>query len=145
MFEMDRGFGGAVRLAPPHAGIAPWIELLEDWSDRADLAPLDRMRIWTAAAGLGSEPIAAALERDLLAINNFDAEVWTVDDELGHTISSALHQLKRRFAALGDDLIERLLRLKRYNIAMYGVRVLGDRGDEARSRNRTRLTPTILR
>jgi hypothetical protein len=84
----------------------------------------------TAAAGLGSEPIAAALERDLLAIDEFDAEVWTKDDELGHTISSALHQLKRRLPTLGDDLIERLLRSKRYNIAMYAVRALGDRGDE---------------
>lgn len=130
VFEMDWGFGGVVRAAPPHAGIAPWIELLEDWSDRTDLSLRDRMQVRTVAAGLGSEPIAAALERDLLAIDNFDGEVWTEDDELGHAISSALHQLTRRLPALGDDLIERLLRSKRYNIAMYGVRVLGDRGDE---------------
>lgn len=130
VFEMDWGFGGAVRAAAPHAGIAPWIELLEDWSDRADLAPKDRMRVRTAAAGLGSEPIAAALERDLLAIDDFDAGLWTEGDELGHTISSALHQLRQRLPALGDNLIERLLRSKRYNIAMHAVLVLGDRGDE---------------
>ncbi len=130
VFEMDWGFNGVVRAAPPHAGIAPWIELLEDWSDRADLTPKDRIRVRTAAAGLGSEPVAAALERDLLAIDEFDAEVWTKDDELGHTISSALHQLELRRPALGDDFIERLLRSKRYNIAMHAVRALGDRGDE---------------
>lgn len=130
VFEMDWGFGGLVRAAPPHAGIAPWIELLEDWSDRADLGPEERMRVRTAAADLGSEPIAAALERDLLVIDDFDAEVWTTDDELGHTISSALHQLKRQRAALPDDLIERLLRSKRYNIAVHAVRALGDRGDQ---------------
>lgn len=129
VFEMDWGFGGVVRAAQPHAGIAPWIELLEDWSDRTDLAPRDRMRVRTAAAGLGSEPIAAALERDLLEIDDFDAEVWTTDDEQGHAISSAFHQLKRRLPELPDDLIERLLRSKRYNIAMHAVQALGDRGD----------------
>lgn len=131
VFEMDWGFGGAVRAAPPHAGIAPWIELLEDWSDRTDLTPKDRMGVRTAAAGLGSEPVADALERDLLAIDDFDAEVWTADDKQGHAISRALHQLKQRLPALGDDLIERLFRSNRYNIAMHGVRVLGDRGDES--------------
>jgi hypothetical protein len=130
VFEMDWGFGGLLREAPPHAGIAPWIELLEDWSDRTDLAPQGKMRARTAAAGLGSEPIAAALERDLLAIDDFDAEVWTTDDKEGHTISSALHQLKPRLPSLGDHLIERLLRSKRYNIAMHAVLALGDRGDE---------------
>jgi hypothetical protein len=130
VFEMDWGFGGALREASPHAGIAPWIELLEDWSDRTDLAPQGKMRVRTAAAGLGSEPIAAALERDLLAIDDFDSEVWTTDDKDGHTISSALHQLKRRLPSLGDHLIERLLRSKRYNIAMHAVLALGDRGDE---------------
>ncbi|WP_341987785.1 NACHT domain-containing protein [Azorhizobium sp. AG788] len=139
VFEMDWGFGGVVRAAPPHAGIAPWIELLEDWSDRVDLAAKDRMRVRTAAAGLGSEPIAAALERDVLAIDDFDAEVWTTDDEYGHVISSALHQLERRLPALPDELIERLLRSKRYNIAMYAVRVLGDRGDELALRQLIKL------
>lgn len=131
VFEMDWGFGGVVRAALPHAGIAPWIELLEDWSDRTDLAPKDRMRVRTAAAGLGSELIADALERDLLAIDDFDAEVWTTDDKQGHAISGALHQLKQRLPALGDDVIERLFRSNRYNIAMHGVRALGDRGDES--------------
>jgi hypothetical protein len=36
VFEMDWGFGGAVRAASPHAGIASWLELLEDWSNQAD-------------------------------------------------------------------------------------------------------------
>ena len=130
IFEMDWGFGGLIRAAPPHPGILPWIELLEDWCDKTDLAPAERMQVRTAAAGLGSEPMAAALERDLLVIDDFDAEVWTMDDKQGHAISSAFHQIKRRLPELPDDLIERLLRSKRYNIAMYAVRALGDRGDE---------------
>jgi hypothetical protein len=130
VFEMDWGFGGTIRAAPPHAGITPWIELLEEWSDRNDLSPQDRMRIRTAAADLGSEPIAAALERDLLMIDDFDAESWTKDDEYGLAISSALHQRRRRLPALPELLIERLLRSTRYNIAMHAVRALGDRGDE---------------
>jgi hypothetical protein len=131
VFEMDWSFGGVVRNAPPHPGIAPWIELLEDWSDRRDLGARDRMKIRTAAAGLGSTSMAAALERDLIGIDDFDDPIWQEDDELGHTISSALHQIRRRLPALSDELIERLLRSTRYNIASSGVQALSDRGDEA--------------
>jgi len=130
VFEMDWGFGGVLRSAPPHAGIAVWIELLEDWSDHPELEVQGRMRVRTAAAGLGSEVIAAALERDLLAIDNFDDDVWKKDDELGHTISSALHQIRRRLPALPDEIIERLLQSSRYNIASSAVGALSDRGDE---------------
>lgn len=129
IFEMDWGFGGLIRAAPPHPGILPWIELLEDWCDKTDLAPAERMQVRTAAVGLGSEPMAAALERDLLVIDDFDAEVWTTDDEYGHTISHVLHQLKRRLRELPNDLVERLLCSQRYNIARYAVQALGDRGD----------------
>lgn len=130
VFEVDWCFSGVVRAAPPHAGIAPWITLLEDWSDRADLSLHDRMRVRTVAAGLGSESIAGVLEKDLLEIDDFDDTVWKIDDELGHTISSALHQIRRRLPAMGDELIERLLRSSRYNIAMHGIGALNDRGNE---------------
>lgn len=129
VFEMDWGFGGAVRPAPPHAGITPWIELLEDWSDRPHLEAQDRMKIRTAAAGLGSELMMAALERDILAIDDFDDQIWKRDDKEGHTISAALHQIRRRLPILSNELIERLLRSSRYNIASGAVRALGDRGD----------------
>src|SRR5690606_31700005 len=128
-FEMDWGFGGAVRPAPPHAGIAPWIELLEDWSDRPHLGAQDRMQVRTAAAGLGSELMMAALERDILAIDDFDDQIWKREDKEGHTISAALHRIRRRLPILSNELIERLLRSSRYNIASGAVRALGDRGD----------------
>lgn len=130
VFEMDWGFGGVVRAAPPHAGIAPWIELLEEWSDRDDLPPQDRMRVRTAAAGLGSEPVSARLERDLQAIEDFDAEVWKADDKLGNTLSSALHRIRRRLPVGPDHFIERLLASSRYNVARFGIDALADRSDE---------------
>jgi len=131
VFEMDWGFGGVVRPAPPHPGIASWMELLEDWSDRADLRPQERMRVRTAAAGLGSEAITRTLERDLLAIEDFDDDIWKEDDELGHVLSSALNQIRRKLPSGSDGLIQRLLESSRYNIAMYGVSALADRSDAA--------------
>ena len=37
IFEMDFGFGGTLRPAPPHPGLAAWTELLEDWAGHQDL------------------------------------------------------------------------------------------------------------
>ena len=89
------------------------------------------MKVRTAAAGLGSVSVAAALERDLLAIDNFDGQVWQEDDEAGHVISSALYQIRQRLPSMPDEFIERLLRSTRYNIASHGIGVLTNRGDEA--------------
>lgn len=129
VFEMDWRFAGALRPAPPHAGIAPWIELLEDWSDRPHLGAQVRMKVRTAAAGLGSELMMAALERDILAIDDFDDQIWTRDDKEGHTINSALHQIQRRLPTFPNEIIECLLRSSRYNVASCAVRALGNRGD----------------
>lgn len=130
VFEMDWGFGGLLKAAPPHPGISAWIALAVDWSERPDLGARDRLEVRTAGAGLGGGPAEVALEQDLLAITDFDAPIWCNDDELGHTISSALHQICHRLPVLPDDFIERVLKSTRYNIASLGVRALSDRGDE---------------
>ena len=103
--------------------------LLEDWSERTDLSPLDRLLVNTAAVQLGSEPAHTELERTLRGIEDFDAKILWEDDKSHHTISHALRQIRHRLRPFPMTLIERILASKRYNIAQTGVTALAARHD----------------
>jgi hypothetical protein len=124
IFEMDFGFGGSLRPAPPHPGIAIWLELLEDWAERADLLPRAQLSLLSAAAEIGSERARAKLEIEVLAINDMDAEEWIEDDRDGHTLSRALRQVQRRNPLLPLTLIDKIVASTRFNIATRGVNAL---------------------
>jgi hypothetical protein len=129
IFEMDFGFGGALRAAPPHPGLAVWMELLEDWAERNDLSPRGQLSVLTAAAKLGSERARAKLEAEVFAIADMDAQEWTEDDEYGSTLSSALRQVQRRNPLLPSALIDKIVTSARLNIAARGVDALQALGD----------------
>jgi hypothetical protein len=131
VFEMDFGFGGGLRSAPPHPGIRIWRDVLEEWTGRAGLTPRARLFVLTAASQIGSDKAAAELEHEVLSITDFDAQEWSVDDELGHVMSSAIRRVQKRRPILPQPFIERVLASSRYNIATQGIDALQALGDEA--------------
>lgn len=124
VFEMDYGFGGVLRSAPPHPGLDAWRILVDDWTDRTDLPPKEKLKLLATAGQLGSERANTRLEDEMAVIDNFDALEWVVDDELGHTLATALHQLRRHRPALSPALIDKCLASSRYNIASSGIQAL---------------------
>lgn len=129
VFEMDYGLGGGIRHAPPHPGIAAWAELLEAWTGREDLAPLDGLAVMTAAAELGSERVRAQLEARVNMIDDMDGPEWTDGDPYGDKLSSALREVRRRQPLLSLALIDKVVASTRYNVAMNGVAALQAIGD----------------
>lgn len=129
IFEMDSGFGGGLRPAPLHPGLAVWMELLENWAEGHKLFPRERLQVLTAAAELGSERARAGLEAEIPAIDDMDGEEWTKDDELGHTLSNALRELQRRTPLLPSTLIDKIVASTRFNIASRGIDALQASGD----------------
>ena len=131
VFEMDFGFGGAVRSAPPHPGIAAWRDVLDDWASREDFSPQERLSVLDAAADLGSDHASAELERTVLAIVDFDAPEWRGEHDSDHVLSSALRRMQKQRPVLPMAFIERILGSQRYNIATRGIDALQSIGDEA--------------
>lgn len=129
VFEMNFGFGGTLYPAPPHPGLSVWTELLEDWAERDDLSPRQRLAVMTAAAELGSERARAKLEVEVFAINDMDGAEWIEDDKMGHTLSHALREVRRRKPLLSSALIEKIIGSAQYNVATVGISALQARGD----------------
>lgn len=131
IFEMDFCYGGAVRTAPSHPGIDAWTELVENWAEREDLSRQGRLSVMTTAAELGSEWAREKLEAEIYTIEDMDAQEWIDDDEMGHVLSGALREVRRRSPLLSNDLIEKIVASMRYNVAISGIsalQALGDRG-----------------
>lgn len=132
IYEMDFGFGGALRSAPPHPGIESWRYLVEQWSSHSALSPLGRLSILTAAADLGSEQAKSDLEAMVLGIEDYDAEEWKKDDkDLGHALGNAVRRIQKRSPALLPSIVEKVLASSRYNIASRGIDALEAVGTES--------------
>tara|TARA_R110000824_G_scaffold104214_2_gene247298 strand:+ start:1579 stop:1983 length:405 start_codon:yes stop_codon:yes gene_type:complete len=86
--------------------------------------------VLTVASEIGSDGAAAKLEQEVLAITDIDAQEWSDDDELGHTLSSAIRQVQKRRPILPMPFIEQILMSSRYNIASGGIDALQAIGDE---------------
>ena len=129
IFEMDFRFGGALHPAPPHPGLAAWMELLEDWGKRKDLTPSGRLAVMTVGAVLGSDRARESLEAEVFAIDDMDGAEWTEDDAEGHTLSRALREVRRRKPLLPAALIEKIVASQRYNVATNGIGALEAIGD----------------
>jgi len=124
IFEMDFGFGGTLRPAPPHPGLAAWVDLLEDWAGRQDLTPLDRLAVMTIASELGSEWARAKLEAEIFAIDDMDGPEWTEDDASGLALSRALREVRRRKPLLSLPMIEKIVASTRFNVVTSAIGAL---------------------
>jgi len=129
VLEMNFRFGGTLHRAPPHPGLSAWSELLEDWVERDDFSPRQHLAVMTAAAELGSERARAKLEVEVFAIDDMEGAEWTEDDTMGHTLSHALREVRRRKPLLSSALIEKIVRSAKYNVATAGISALQARGD----------------
>ena len=131
IFEMDFGFGGTLRPAPPHPGLAAWTELLEDWAGRQDLTSQGRLAVMTVASELGSERARAKLEAVVIAIDDMDGPEWAEDDASGLALSRALREVRRRKPLLSLPLIEKIVASTRFNVvtsAISALQALGNVG-----------------
>ena len=131
IFEMDFGFGGTLRPAPPHPGLAAWTELLEDWAGHQDLTSQGRLAVMTVASELGSERARAKLEAVVFAIDDMDGPEWAEDDASGLALSRALREVRRRKPLLSLPLIEKIVAPTRFNVvtsAISALQALGNVG-----------------
>ncbi len=131
VFDMDWGFGGSLHDALPHAATDIWTQLVDQWSERADLTETQRFRILTAAAKLGSPDAQARLEAMVLAIENPDAPCYIEDGDLGSTMREAVREIRRRRALIPLALGERLARSEQANVPYAGVDAIAAHGDRA--------------
>lgn len=130
VFEMDWLSTGLLKDAPPHPAIPLWTETLEAWACLPDMPALECLAILDAAAQLGSEWARARLQSALNLIEDMDSPEYSETDELGHTLSSTLHHLRKRMPVLPEGLMEKILASKRYNIASQGLQILKAAGDK---------------
>lgn len=129
IFEMDSFLSGGLQSSPPHPGSAKWAELVEDWCERTDLNDLQRLKVANSGARLGSFYCSRLLDSILISIEDFDDDKWDDDDYKGaNSLSNALHELRRIRQVFPDNLIERLLHSKKYNVASHGVYALEAKG-----------------
>ena len=124
IFEMDFGFGGSLRPAPPHPGLAAWIDLLEDWVGHQDLTPQCRLAVMTIASELGSEWARAKLEAEIFGIDDMDGPEWTEDDASGLDLSRALREVRRRKPLLSLPMIEKIVASQRFNVVTSAIGAL---------------------
>lgn len=129
IYEMDYGFGGALRYTNPHAATNRWMELIEDWSDREDLTEVQRMTLLTQASRLGSLRARASLEANVLALTDPDDPRYDEEDGYGHTIRSVISEARRRRPLLPLELAERFVRAKRPNVPYAGVSAIEAHGN----------------
>jgi hypothetical protein len=129
IYEMDYGFGGALRYTHPHAATGRWMELIEDWSSREDLTDIQRMELLTAASQLGSVRARARLKADVLALTDPDDPKYDEEDDYGNAISSAIHEARRRSPLLPLDVAERFVLAKRPNVPYAGVSAVEAHGN----------------
>lgn len=128
IFEMDSYRSGVLSSTKPHPGISVWSDIVEGWVDRNDLSDLQRLEVASAGSSLGSERCSYQLESILNAITDFDDEKWDTDDGGGHKVSNALHRLERVKPVIPLPMAELLIRSKKFNIAIHGVRAFKSHG-----------------
>lgn len=127
IFEMDWLNSGVLSATTPHPAIALWVEIVESWSNISDLSVLQRLRILTAASRMGSRWARTQMELILNSVESLDEyPVW--EDDYGHTVSSALHELRQRCPTLTEALRRKVLASDIYNISSIGISALQSNG-----------------
>ena len=130
IFEMDMLDVGALRFTLPHPSIEQWRAIIEEWSARNDLMPIQTIQLLAHASEMGSEWAANELATRIKSIENFDAHEWLEADEDGHSIGRALRLIRQREPTMETELLERVVASERYNIKQDGILALEARSDE---------------
>ena len=122
IYEMDFMFGGTLKTAPPHSGITEFLRFSEEVADRNDLTDVQRLAALTNAARLGSDQAATRLQLLVLSLEP-DAPAYD-EDEVGHVMTAAIREIRRRKALIPLEIGERFTRSSRLNVAMSGVEAI---------------------
>jgi hypothetical protein len=123
IYEMDGFDSGALRDAPPHPALDVWVELVDEWTDRHDLSIVQRLKLLTAASGLGSMRALDTLQRLLPTLPSLDSPEFDEDD-LGQDIRSAIRELRSRRRFLPLDVANRFARENRPDVPFEGIAML---------------------
>jgi hypothetical protein len=131
IFEMDLFQSGILVPSPPHPALDGWAELLETWIARSDFTEIQRFRILTAATQLGSERAISVLEGLIRELSDPDDPGYDQEDEHGHHIRAAMHELRRKRRLLPLEVGERFARASRPNLPYAGIEAIAAHADQA--------------
>ncbi|MGB3624699.1 MAG: NACHT domain-containing protein, partial [Henriciella sp.] len=124
VFEMDMRSGGVVKPTAPHPALSEWLPIVESWTERSDLTPLQQLSLLNSASSLGSVWARSRIEQVLEAIDDMDGPDWIEEDEYAYVQPNAVRQLRKLRPVLPMPLIEKILASSRYNLASQGVEAL---------------------
>jgi len=123
VFEMVNFNSGVLKPCSPHPACDVWAELVDSWTEREDLSPVQRLRVLIAASQLGSLYAPEALKRLLISTPSFDESAFDEDDN-GHHIRDAIEEIKNRRRLLPLSVAERLARARRPNVPYAAVSMI---------------------
>jgi hypothetical protein len=129
IFQMDVFHGGALVPSAPHPALDVWTELVETWIARFDFTEIQRLRILTSAAQLGSAQALGVLEGLIRGLSDPDHPRYDEEDESGHYIRAAIYELRRRRRLLPLEVGERFARASRSNLRFAGVEAISAHAD----------------
>jgi hypothetical protein len=129
IFQMDVFQGGALVPSPPHPALDVWTELVETWIARFDFTEIQRLRILTSAAQLGSAQAVRVLEGLIRGLSDPDDPRYDQEDESGQYIRTAIYELRRRRRLLPLEVGERFARASRSNLRFAGVEAIAAHAD----------------
>jgi hypothetical protein len=129
IFQMRLFRGGTLVPSPPHPALDVWAELVENWISRFDLTEIQRFRILTAATQLGCVQAVDVLQGLIRGLSDPDHTRYDQEDEHGHHIQAAMHELRRRRRLLPLEVGERFARASRSNLPYAGVEAIAAHAD----------------
>jgi hypothetical protein len=131
LFEMDAFQAGILRPVSPHPSLDVWVELIETWAARFDFSEIQQLQILTSAAQLGSVRSIGVLEGLIRALSDPDDTRYDKEDEFGHRIRAAMHELRRKRRLLPLEVGERFARASRSNLPYAGIEAIAAHADRA--------------
>jgi hypothetical protein len=129
IFEMDYFQSGSLPPSPAHPSLDVWAELVETWIAQFDFTEVERFRILTAGSQLGSVRATSVLERLIRELSDPDDTRYDEEDEYGHYVRAALHELRLKRRLLPLEVGECFARASRANLAYAGIEAIAAHAD----------------
>ncbi|WP_198350874.1 NACHT domain-containing protein [Flavisphingomonas formosensis] len=127
IYEMDFMFGGALKTAPPHAGVSDFMGFVAEAASRNDLTESQRLSLLAAASSLGSEASMTQLEQKVMAVNP-DDPIYD-DDDMGYSVNAAIRAVRKRKVMIPLATAARFVRAKLPNVPMSGISAIEAHAD----------------
>jgi hypothetical protein len=130
VFEMDNFRSGGLKPTPLHPATDVWMALVDEWRGISNATEIEHIRILTSASELGSVSAVNELER-ILKLLEPDDKKYDAEDDYGHSIRSAIDQLRRNRRLLPLNVCVRFVRASRPNVPYAGIEAISAYADRA--------------